>query len=104
MLLTKSIHLHVQAFLETASLALVPTLLVYNTIPAAFASVHHVPSDAAHKKSAAPIASVHSVMPTRGDITTNFAQNLWLALRFLRSLLGRQSIMLSAQLLIICEV
>lgn len=86
--LTKLVHLRLEALLVTASLTLIPSLLVDNTRSVAFASVNRISSHASHEEAAATVASVDSVMTAGRYIATNPAQDVALAI-FTRGIVRR---------------
>ena len=77
--LTKAVHLNIEAFLEAASLTLIPSLFIDDTVTVAFAGIYHVSSHASHEKTTATIARIYSIMATRRNIPAHFTKNFGLS-------------------------
>ena len=78
--LTEPVHLDVKTFLKAASLALIPSFLIDDTISVALTGIYHISSYTPHEKPAASVACVHAVVPSGWNISTYFAQHLRLSL------------------------
>lgn len=72
-------HSHLQAFLQTAVLALVSVMLVNGTVPIATALVGQIPADTAFEEGLAPFTCKLSVMFPTGFISTNHTFDLLLS-------------------------
>lgn len=72
-------HSHLQAFLQTAVLALVSVVLVNGTVPIATALVCQIPSDTAFEEGLTSFTSKLSVMFSTGFISANHTFNLLLS-------------------------
>lgn len=72
-------HSHLQAFLQTAVLALVSVVLVNGAVPIATALVCQIPPDTTFEEGLAPFTSKLSIMFSTGFISANHTFNLLLS-------------------------
>lgn len=65
-------HSHLEAFLESAVLALIPVMLVNRTVPVSSASVSEVPPDTSLEEGLAPFTRELTVVFSAAFITANY--------------------------------
>lgn len=76
-ILTVALHVHVQAFLQTTELTLVPSCDVDDAVPVFFASIHQIATDTALEKSSDARTTVSGGFDCEGSETLTCSHRNW---------------------------